>query len=229
MSDTKRLTLDEVKEKCKRKADYPITQYIINTIANRIAWYLQDSSVTPNQITLISLMFGLLAAFCFSIGSHLWLFLGAFYIFVSHVFDCVDGDLARVKEASSPFGAVLDPICDRIIEFFLFLGASIGLWRQTADPKYLIWGFYAFGSVLIYYYIVDAWYRRNLKDDSNRDFLVTIKQRVKIGLYEVILHGFLLMALLDLVAYMLYIAAFLGTTGCIFQIFRLQKMLDKKD
>ncbi len=226
MSESNRMTIEEVKAKCSRSADYPITQFLINPISNRIAWLLQDSRITPNQVTLISLSLGLLAGACFFLGSHVWLILGAFLVFASHVLDCVDGDLARVKETSSPFGAVLDPICDRVIELSLFLGAAVGLTRQTFEPMYLIWGFYSFGAVLIYYYIVDAWYRRNLEDDRGRDFLLTVKSRVKLGMYEVILYGFVLAALFNRIDYMLYFAALIGTAGSLFQVFRLKKMLD---
>lgn len=71
----------------------------------------------PNHITVLSLA-------CAAFGAYfvyeknifgLVLFLFAF------LFDGLDGAIARAKSLSSAFGAYLDGICDRLVEFFALL------------------------------------------------------------------------------------------------------------
>ena len=72
---------------------------------------------TPNQITVLSLLFGAAGAY-FAYEKNVFalaLFLVAFLL------DGLDGAVARAKNMSSHFGAYLDGICDRLVEFFALL------------------------------------------------------------------------------------------------------------
>ena len=69
------------------------------------------SFLTPNHVTVISGLFGLLSAWQFF---NLNYFLGFILIYISFLLDCVDGDLARKTGKTSPFGATLDNTMDSL-------------------------------------------------------------------------------------------------------------------
>jgi phosphatidylglycerophosphate synthase len=82
--------------------------------------------LTPNGVTLVSVLLGLLAAGAFATGSWPWLVVGAVLLQLSLVVDCVDGDVARYRRAFTPTGAWLDASTDRLKEFACYGGLAWG-------------------------------------------------------------------------------------------------------
>ena len=76
----------------------------------------------PNQITLLSLVFGIACAVCYM--QHLFL-LGSILLAVSAVMDLVDGNVARKTNRKSDFGAVLDWIIDKYVDGLVLLGICL--------------------------------------------------------------------------------------------------------
>ena len=71
-------------------------------------------SIHPNTITLASLGTGLLSALLIALNFPLFALL---FLLLSGYLDSLDGTVARLTKKSSPFGTVLDIVCDRIVEF----------------------------------------------------------------------------------------------------------------
>jgi len=86
------------------------------------ARWLCRRSVTPNQITLSSIIFGLLAAACIATGHFGYAFSMAL---LSGVTDMLDGMLARFIGKTDRSGVVLDSTVDRYVDFFLLAGCAI--------------------------------------------------------------------------------------------------------
>ncbi len=82
--------------------------------------------LTPNTITVISFLIGLLAALAFAQGSRLWLIVGAIALQLSLVVDCVDGEVARATRRFSALGAWLDASTDRVKEYAAYAGLATG-------------------------------------------------------------------------------------------------------
>ncbi len=75
--------------------------------------------VSPNLLTLLSLLFAIIALFFFKQGNFLWA--GVSLIIIS-LLDTMDGELARQKNRLTTKGAFLDSTVDRVAEFLIFLG-----------------------------------------------------------------------------------------------------------
>ncbi|MFH0927313.1 MAG: CDP-alcohol phosphatidyltransferase family protein [Candidatus Micrarchaeota archaeon] len=74
-------------------------------------------NIHPNHITILSVVFAALGAYLAYEGN---LFaLGCFLI--AFLIDGLDGAIARAKGLQSAFGAYLDGICDRLVEFLALL------------------------------------------------------------------------------------------------------------
>ena len=82
--------------------------------------------LTPNQVTVASVVVGLGAAALFAVGRPAALVAGAVLLQLSLVLDCVDGDVARYTRRFSPLGAWLDASTDRLKEFACYAGLAWG-------------------------------------------------------------------------------------------------------
>lgn len=78
--------------------------------------------LTPNQLSLLSLLFGLACAALF-VSRHF--FLGALLLFASAVLDLADGAVARLTHRHSCFGAVFDWIVDKYVDAGVLLGIGL--------------------------------------------------------------------------------------------------------
>jgi archaetidylinositol phosphate synthase len=95
-------------------------------VRNSIVKHLVGTSVSPNQITAIRVMTGVIAAI-FMAGGPQWQSIGGCIFLVSVILDRIDGDLARLTECTSHFGHRFDMISDAICNVLVFLGLGIGL------------------------------------------------------------------------------------------------------
>ncbi len=70
-------------------------------------------NVHPNTVTYFAFALGLVSAYIIATGR---VYLGVFLLFVSQIFDCVDGDLARMAGKTSRYGAFIDRVFDRFVD-----------------------------------------------------------------------------------------------------------------
>src|SRR2546422_6175705 len=83
-------------------------------IGVRIARALYPTGISPDQVTLWSLLIGLVAGHLF-VYQDRWIDVIGFVLFiVSDVFDSADGQLARLRGSSTRFGRALDGISDNL-------------------------------------------------------------------------------------------------------------------
>ena len=85
----------------------------------RIASFFICLGVTPNQVSMLSLLFGFSCALAFA-GRHF--VAGSLLLFVSAILDLVDGNVARKNHTESRFGAVFDWIADKYVDAAVILG-----------------------------------------------------------------------------------------------------------
>ena len=98
--------------------------------------------LSPNSITIFSMIVGLIGAACFATGSYAIGIAGALLFQLSVIIDCCDGEVARLTFAESPFGQELDIIADNIVHMAIFAGVAwgsylTGPWEQTHWPLLL--------------------------------------------------------------------------------------------
>jgi len=79
--------------------------------------------LTPNQLTLISLLFGIASAILYGF-QHVYLAAGM--LLLSGLFDFIDGGVARINNKASSFGAAIDWIIDKYVDCLVLLGIGLG-------------------------------------------------------------------------------------------------------
>ena len=110
--------------------------------------WLSHTRVTPNGVTLIGVLVSLFSAIAFARGNYWSSVVGALLFFLAGLFDEMDGMLARVKFADSPFGTYLESHADSLSYLFLFGGITIGLYRQYGNRELWVGGLLLIGAVL---------------------------------------------------------------------------------
>jgi len=96
-------------------------------LARWIARPLGRTGVTPNQVTAFSLALALLAAALMASGRAAWLDLGAGLFVLARFLDHVDGELARLRRTSSPFGYYFDYVAGGLSYAAFYFGTGLGL------------------------------------------------------------------------------------------------------
>lgn len=123
--------------------------YLNRPMASLIVRAVYKTSITPNHLTYISFFFGILGAFFFSRGEYLYFILGGVSAQLCSIIDGADGMLARAKNMCSDYGSHLDLFLDRIIDFSLFVGISLGAGHHFNDPRLLFIGVLSSGLYLL--------------------------------------------------------------------------------
>src|SRR2546423_289500 len=97
-----------------RSVEEWVDLHFFRPVGIRIARALQPTGISADQVTLWSLMIGLVAGHLFAYRDH-WTNLIGFALFIaSDVFDSADGQLARLRGTSTRFGRALDGINDNL-------------------------------------------------------------------------------------------------------------------
>jgi hypothetical protein len=99
---------------------------------------VQRTSITPNQITVLSAVAGLAAGIFIATGTASALVTAGFLLIVYDVLDCSDGQLARLKQNGSRIGRILDGAADYLVSIAAYLGIGFGYADHSASPV-LIW------------------------------------------------------------------------------------------
>ncbi len=135
----------------ERKPGYDglVSRYLNRKISRPITRLLAPTGVTPNQVTSVSFLIALLAAVAFAWGSNI---LGGFLAQCSSIVDGVDGEIARLKGLTSPFGAFYDAVLDRYADAAIILGMILWAVRFERWPGTWLVGLLALlGSLMVSY------------------------------------------------------------------------------
>lgn len=149
--------------------------YFLNDWVVRI---LYSTPITPNQITFLSLVFGLLSVGFYVSDRPDALLWGAIFLYGKVFLDNVDGNLARVRGTSSRFGRFLDSLTDFAITVLVYIGISFYLVQTTGDVKFWFLGLFGLlvcfmQSTFFVFYLVSYTSRVGSYDKNRVDESIT--------------------------------------------------------
>ena len=133
MAEEKKGAFKKLIEEYKSSLKPPETEELVNSIINRplaflVAKIFYRLKRSPNFVTLFSLVFGVASGFFFMRGSYASNLTGAVLLELMVIFDCADGQLARMTGKSSKFGKTLDGLADMMTHFSIFYGLAAGIY-----------------------------------------------------------------------------------------------------
>jgi hypothetical protein len=124
----------------RKRHDQLFNTYLMRPIAGLVVALAARTPVTPNQLTIVSLVVSVTAVALFIALPTLrggWL--AVMLLEIGYLFDCCDGMLARHKKLASKQGHLFDFFTDEIKALLLVGGIGVRLWRTgglgpTGDP-----------------------------------------------------------------------------------------------
>lgn len=145
---------------------------------------LIHTPVSPNAVSLASILIGVASAVFFAMGHHQAVILGAVLFQLSAIVDCVDGDLARILFKESALGKWLDLAGDQVVHVSVFAAIAWGVASTGQTPGMLWLGVSAVAGALISFAVVvrgmrgrpgeNGALRRLIDAATNRDFSVLV-------------------------------------------------------
>ena len=120
-----------------KATDGIISRRINRPISLRVTRALINTSLTPNQMTLIAALFGFAGIGVVGWGGIPWLLPGAVLLNLQSILDGCDGEISRLKYIRSRLGEWLDQVLDDVVNVGFFAvvgwvvwqsGSTIALW-----------------------------------------------------------------------------------------------------
>jgi phosphatidylglycerophosphate synthase len=170
--------------------------------------------VSPNTITLISMLIGLAAAGCIATGLYEWGVIGALLFQLAVILDCCDGEVARLTFSESPFGKEFDILADNVVHIAIFVGIASGAylhgpWEGTSLP--LILGMMTVVANGCSFWLVNQALRLRARPHEWRQLTKAEKTKLEFLLRNIANRDFsvvvLLFACFDILGWFLWIVA----------------------
>ncbi len=111
---------------------------IFRPLAFGLVKLFQSTKITPSQLTFISLVLGLMSGACFWQGTPHYLLWGAGLLFLTNLFDCADGMLARARGTGSLTGYLFDGLVDYTTNASVLIGILHGLSASGTSSSFIL-------------------------------------------------------------------------------------------
>jgi phosphatidylglycerophosphate synthase len=115
-----------------------MARHVERPISLAISRRLAATSITPNQMSLISIAVGICGGPFFLSSRPLMQTIGALLFLAHSILDGCDGELARLKFQQSRWGGVLDFWGDNVVHTVIFGSMAIG-WSLSAGALWPLW------------------------------------------------------------------------------------------
>ena len=117
---------DALFEECRKPVDGIVSRNLNRNISLFISQRIVGFSITPNQVSVVTLALGLLAAWFVSRGGYRDVLIGAFLLQWNSILDGVDGELARVRHQGSKLGQWVDTVSDDLTNVVFWTCLGVG-------------------------------------------------------------------------------------------------------
>ncbi|MDH3256558.1 MAG: CDP-alcohol phosphatidyltransferase family protein [Nitrospinota bacterium] len=114
-------------DQIRKNLTEPVVRWIQEPAARPLVYAFKETPVTPNQVTGLSALLAIVAAYFFSFGDTRSMIQGGIIFEISLILDSVDGELARAKGMASEWGRIVDGIGDYVSSIAVLIGLMMGL------------------------------------------------------------------------------------------------------
>jgi phosphatidylglycerophosphate synthase len=179
-------------------ADGLVDTWLNRRLSRFMTRWLVGTGISPNAVTVISCLLGLLGAAGIASRDPRLGIAGALVFQLAAAVDCVDGEIARLTHRSSPFGAKLDIALDNVVHIALFAAMAWAAVPLLGAMGALAWGAGAVLGGLLSFAVVywlsfgepqrpSSKLKRVLDRFTNRDFSLGVIAVAFVGRWDVLL------------------------------------------
>lgn len=136
-----------------------MVRHILRDAALPITWLLLHTSITANQVTLVSLGVALFGIFLLAFASWGSFLSGVLCLQIWYLLDHVDGQIARYRQTASLTGRFYDFIVHHIVHGALFFSLGTFAFRQTGYFLWIFAGFLTAFGITLFNLFQDAKYK----------------------------------------------------------------------
>ena len=115
---------------------FPWIYYGARPLSFLLTWIALWCRLTPNQVTLLSFLAGM-GAFLLMTWGGAGLVAGSCLFALLNILDCVDGNLARMRQENSPLGKFYDTAVG-LIFYLVYFALGLGLYRTPDSSLALV-------------------------------------------------------------------------------------------
>jgi len=156
-----------------------ISRNINSQISLRVSRYLIRTRLTPNMISVLINIIGVLSGPLYAIGHPVW---GAICLQIATVLDRCDGEVARIKLMETKRGQWVDTILDQLTILSFVIGVTIGYYMIAQNSLVLVFGglnlgIFLFFLVWSFYFLVKYTDSGSLVAYLNVDKLISKEHR----------------------------------------------------
>ena len=141
--------------KLGKATDGVISRVVNRRVSSRVTRLLVRLGVRdPNKVTIVTGLLGVAAALPYLTANPIWVALAGILVQLASILDGVDGEIARLLNRRSGFGAYLDATTDRIVDaasFTLATYAAVKGLQLDAGTAVLITGFVVSAALMVSY------------------------------------------------------------------------------
>ncbi|HTV95967.1 MAG TPA: CDP-alcohol phosphatidyltransferase family protein [Steroidobacteraceae bacterium] len=113
--------------------------YLIHPLASRLVPIFARLHVTPNAVSIVGMLFGILSAFAYYRYWDPRFAIAGFALMIAwHVMDGADGQLARYTQSYSYFGKMLDGIADHVTFLAVYAALAVTSSRRHGNWVYAL-------------------------------------------------------------------------------------------
>ena len=118
-----------------KDADGPVSRYLNRPISTRASMALAHLPIHPDVVSVVAFLFALVGAWALATSAGL---AGGILVQASSILDGVDGEIARLRIRSSPGGALLDGVLDRVADAVVIGGLALWALDEGGDPRSVV-------------------------------------------------------------------------------------------
>ncbi len=109
----------------------PLDLILLRPLAFFLVKLFYKTSITPNEISFLSIFTGILSGIFLSFGTRQSFVIGGILMILAAVIDCCDGMIARLKNNGTKTGRIIDGVADYITTVAIYIGFLTGLLKLT--------------------------------------------------------------------------------------------------
>ncbi|MBK9071845.1 MAG: CDP-alcohol phosphatidyltransferase family protein [Myxococcales bacterium] len=129
----RKAALDMLLRLVHKSTDNAITRYLYRPVSRPLTKFFLMTPITPNQISALVGILGVIGCVLVARGNHADLVLGSALVVIAGFIDCCDGEVARLRHLSSKLGAWLDTLIDEFTSVGYIV--ALGLHCHNRQPE----------------------------------------------------------------------------------------------